>query len=120
MAHILVIEDDVAIRDLLRDVLEHHGHEVHVAADGREGLEAFHRYGADLVITDILMPDQEGLQTISELRQDNPDLKIVAVSGGGVIGSQTYLDRARDLGADRTIQKPFSVADVLAAVRELS
>lgn len=119
MARILVVDDEAPIRDVMRKMLERAGHVVIEAGDGLEAMQVFEASPTDLVITDILMPDQEGLQTIMELRRDYPDLKIIAISGGGVVGPQTYLRMAEGFGADRTLSKPFTMNDLLEAVREL-
>ena len=88
------------------------GHEVLEAANGREGLGAFDLHQIDLVITDILMPEKEGIQTIMELRHDFPLVKIIAISGGGAVEPDTYLTMAQELGADSTLSKPFSLLDL--------
>jgi DNA-binding response OmpR family regulator len=118
MARILVIDDDEQIRTTLRRVLELEGHEVLVAADGKEGVKLFREQGADLIITDIVMPDKEGLETIMELRRDFRDAKIVAISGGGHIDGECYLMMAEQLGAGHTLTKPFEREQLLAAVGE--
>ena len=119
MGRIMVVEDDKAVRDLLRAMLERAGHEVTVAGNGREAIQRHRESPADLIITNILMPEKEGLETIQELRRDAPDLKIIAVSGGGQIGPADYLDIARRFGANRTFSKPFNRKELLQAVAEL-
>lgn len=116
---ILVIDDDEQMRVLLRQVMEWAGHEVVEAADGREGTRLQRQHRADLVITDLIMPEQEGLETITALRRDYPGLKIIAISGGGRIGPEAYLPAARELGADRVFSKPFDVQELAETVREL-
>lgn len=100
-------------------MLEKDSHEVIEAADGKVGLDLYRKTPADLIITDIFMPNQEELQTIKALRQDFPDAKIVAVSGGGRIKGFDYLDDAKLFGADKTLAKPFTSKDLLQAVGEL-
>lgn len=122
MAHILLIDDDSAVRSVMREVLERSGHEIRTAEDGEEGLRLFRERAADLIVTDLFMPDKEGIETIQELRQQAPDVKILAVSGGG-------LERARDpdgplsdaelFGADASLPKPFTVDELRRAVEEL-
>jgi len=119
MTRILVIDDEKPIRTLVRQMLEKAGYEVTEASDGKKGMTILREESSDLVITDILMPDQEGLQTIKELRRDYPEVKIIAISGGGAVGPETYLQTARRFGADRTLTKPFSRDDLLRAVGEL-
>jgi DNA-binding NtrC family response regulator len=83
VARILVIDDDEQILRTLHQVLEMEGHEVLDAPNGKEGMRIFEEHGADLVVTDIVMPEKEGIETIKELHEGNPDLKIIAISGGG-------------------------------------
>ncbi len=119
MARILIIDDDESIRSLLQLMLERIGHTTEVAANGREGLEKIREAGFDLVITDLIMPEKEGIKTIQELRRTHPALKIIAMSGGGRIGSHDYLPLARLLGASRTLPKPFDSDQLAAAVTEV-
>jgi CheY-like chemotaxis protein len=119
MARILIIEDEEEIRAVFREILERSGYEVEEAANGEEGLKLQRTRAADLIITDILMPDKEGLETISELRRDFPEAEIIAISGGGQIGAVEYLDIAKRLGAARTLNKPILSEELLAAVSSL-
>ena len=119
MAHILVIDDEVQIRDVLRTVLERVGYDVTEAGDGNEGLQIYAEGGVDLVVTDIIMPEKGGIDTIMDLRRDFPEAKIIAISGGGMCGDVSYLDMALGVGADRAIGKPFVLDDFLESVEEL-
>ena len=119
MARILVIEDDLEVREMLRDILEHGGYEVDEASDGEEGLKLFREKQADLIITDIIMPKKEGIETITDLRVEFPDVKVIAMSGGGRLGPEPYLEVAKGFGANRIIMKPFTTAEILNAVQEL-
>jgi CheY-like chemotaxis protein len=119
MPHILVIDDEVQIREVLRTVLERVGYTVSEAGNGIEGLKVFADGGIDLVVTDIIMPEKGGIDTIMDLRRDFPHCKIIAISGGGMCGEVSYLDMAIGVGADRAIGKPFVLDDFLAAVEEL-
>jgi DNA-binding response OmpR family regulator len=119
MKHILVVDDDVGIRDLLTAMLEREGYEVSAAADGKEAIRLFRRNPAELIITDIIMPEQEGLKTISDLRRAHPEVRIIAISGGGQYGLGEYLDVATALGADQTFAKPFDRLELVKAVRKL-
>jgi len=116
---ILLIEDDELLRDTLRKTFVRAGYEVDDAANGRAALQAYRRQRSDLVITDIVMPDTEGLETIMELRRLAPDVKIVAISGAGTGRAGDYLDVARRLGATRILAKPFSGDEVLAVVADV-
>jgi CheY-like chemotaxis protein len=115
----MVVEDDSAVKELLREILERAGHEVTAAGNGKEAMALYKKSPADLIITNILMPEKEGLETIQELRRENPDIKIIAISGGGQIGPADYLEVARRFGATRTFSKPFDRKELLRAVEEL-
>ena len=120
MARILVIDDDDAIRELFKKMLERAGHQVVDAFNGRDGIRKFVEDPAELVITDIFMPEKEGLETIRELRRVCPEVKILAVSGGiRAMNSTVSLGLAKSLGADRTVRKPVTKADLLTAVDDL-
>jgi DNA-binding response OmpR family regulator len=116
MAVVLVIEDDDHLRRLLRAVLERAGHTVEDAPNGAAGLKQFSTHPADVVVTDIIMPEKEGLETIIELKRDHPEVKIIAISGGGARLDAQYLPSAKALGADCTIEKPFEPREVIEAV----
>jgi DNA-binding NtrC family response regulator len=115
MATILIIDDEEMMRVLLRSTLKGAGYEVVEAANGRQGLELYRRRPTDLVITDILMPEMNGLDMILELTRYFLDAKVIAISGEG--GEKNVLDVAKLLGARRTFRKPFSMLELLDAVR---
>lgn len=120
MPRILVIEDERQIREVLKQILEKSAYEVDLAEDGRRGLELYRKQAADLVITDIIMPNKDGLETIEELMAQNPHLPIIAISGGGPgQKAQFALDVAKMCGAIRVLAKPFSRKEILEAVTEL-
>lgn len=119
MAKILVFDDEPSILLMIKKMLEKAGYEVEVALNGREGLELFEKNKPDLLITDIIMPEKEGLETIFELRRKHPDLKIIAISGGGRIGPDGYLPGAKLLGANITFSKPLVPKEFLQAVTKL-
>ena len=119
MGKILVIDDEDQIRAMLRQALESSGHEVLEAINGKEGVRIYQEQPADLVITDILMPEKEGIETIMVLKQAHPGMPILAISGGGRSGAMDFLDMARALGADEALQKPFRRAELLEAVNRL-
>lgn len=117
MPRILVIEDDDLLRGVLVSALQHAGYEVTQAGNGEEGLELFRALPADLVITDIVMPVQEGVETIQQLRRKSEALPIIAMSGG-VANAKLYLTIAGRMGATRVLAKPFTPQHLLAVVAE--
>lgn len=119
MSRILVIDDETSIVSMLERFFQRLEHEVVTAANGEEGLRSFSTQPADLVITDILMPHKEGFETIRELRAISPDVKIVAISGGGRNESATYLQFAQTFGADRSLSKPLKLAELEQIINEL-
>lgn len=118
MAFILVIDDEPLMRRTVRTALEKAGHTVQEAGDGNEGLKKFAAAKPDLVITDIVMPDREGVETVGELRRLDAQLPIIAISGGGAVGGTLFLDLASQLGATATATKPIRNADLLRLVEE--
>ncbi|MGH7033572.1 MAG: response regulator [Stellaceae bacterium] len=119
MATILVIDDDAAVRRVLVRSLAGAGHEIVEAEDGSSGLARFRECAPTLVITDIVMPQTEGIETIREIRRAAPQVKILAISGSSIAGSAHYLDMARKLGADVTLVKPIRPAELRDAVAAL-
>ena len=119
MKRILLIEDDEAVRTLISGALTGAGYEVFEAADGKKGMKLYEEVQPDLVITDLVMPEKDGIETIIELRRDFPRVKIIAVSGGGRYGQDSYLQVAGKLGAERALAKPYKISDLLEAVREV-
>ena len=105
MAYILVMEDERIIQTIIKRYLEREGHEVAVAGDGEEGIRMYEQRPADLVLTDIIMPKKEGIETIRDLKKISPDVKIIAMSGGGKIDSEDYLDLAGKFGVKETFTK---------------
>ena len=116
---ILVIDDEPSVLDLLQRILEGEGYAVEVASNGLEGVELFRLQPCDLVISDMVMPVKDGLQTILELRNIAPNLPVIAISGGGVISKERYLTVAGYLGRVKTIAKPFAVEAIVKAVAGL-
>lgn len=116
---ILLIDDDDLFRKAVRLMLEHAGHTVVEAPEGAAGLRLYRSGRFDVVITDLIMPGKEGLETIRELKAVDPAVKIIAVSGGGRIDSRDYLPLAKALGAARIMDKPFSDTDLLTAIRDV-
>ncbi len=117
MQSVLVVDDQDQVRQLIRETLEQAGYEVEEACDGKEGLERYRAKSPDLVIMDILMPDQDGLEAIMTLRREFPDTPVIAMTGGSdMIGVLNILDVAKMLGARQTLQKPFELKVLLDAV----
>jgi CheY-like chemotaxis protein len=119
MAQVLIIEDETNLRGIIRSILEEAGHDVTEACDGSEIAELLADHVPDLVITDILMPEKEGIQTIIELHRNCPSLKIIGMSGGGMEGPEHYLDMAKEFGADTTLRKPFNKEKLLKTVNSV-
>lgn len=114
MKKILVIDDDAAVRESLSDCLAMDGFEVLSAPNGREGLRICEESSPDVVLTDIVMPDMDGIEVVQALRDLHPACKVIAMSGGWRLGTSDFLRIAKSLGADATLAKPFDL-DVLAA-----
>jgi DNA-binding NtrC family response regulator len=119
MTHILVIDDDVMICNVLRRTLERSGYTVTEAYDGQKGLAAHKADPADLVITDMIMPGMEGIETIMQFKRHSPTMKIIAMSGGGMGRGTDYLAIAKKFGAHHTIAKPFTMQAITTAVSEV-
>lgn len=116
---ILVFDDDPALRAVLIAVLRNAGFEAEGASDGAAGMALFRRQPADLVITDIVMPNQEGIETVRELRRLSPTVKIIAISDGGRTGSLNFLRIAKEFGADAALAKPFRNPELIDLVKQL-
>ncbi len=119
MARILVIDDDVKLRELIRRFLEGAGYEVIIAENGRVALDIQRQTPADVIITDIFMPEKQGTEIIMDLSLEFPKAKVIAISGGGNVADIDFLKLAENLGALKTFQKPFKQEELLAAVKEL-
>jgi len=115
----LVVDDDPTVRESLEILLEHYGFQVAVARNGRQGLAAFDKVVPDVVLTDIMMPEQDGIETIAAMRKARPDAKIVAMSGANPVGKANYLRMAVKLGADRGVPKPLSARELLSVLRAI-
>ncbi len=118
MAHILVIEDDRTIREVIRTLLEMESHQVTEAEDGKEALELLETINVDIVITDIFLPRLSGIKVIKILKKQNSKIKIIAISGAG--NGAYNLQSLTEIGADRFLEKPFEMGELLNAIKELS
>ena len=129
MANILIIDDEKDVRVVLKEVLRRAGHDVTLAANGREGLEKLAAEGADVVVTDVIMPGINGVAMVQQIREAHPDMPIIVISGGGnvapmdyepgAISTSAYLASATIAGANRTLTKPFERQALVDAVQEL-
>ncbi len=119
MAGVMIVEDDASLRQLLREAFENRKFTVITAADGREALRKFKPSVVDVVITDLLMPEEDGLVVIMKIREMKPAVKLVAISGGGKAGPGSYLQIAGKLGADLLLAKPFLPTELVMKVRAL-
>jgi CheY-like chemotaxis protein len=118
-ATVLVIDDNPMVLQALVFLLEDHGFKVLTATDGVQGLHIYRTHRPDVVMTDIIMPEKEGVALTRELRTEFPDAKIVAMSGGGRMGNSDYVAIARSLGADAGLYKPFDDEEVISTLRSL-
>lgn len=116
MPRILIIDDDAAVRTTVRVLLERAGYDILEAGDGREGSRMLD--GVDLVITDLLMPEVDGVDLLGMIRREGRSVPVIAMSGGGKVDSKSYLDVAKALGAFATIAKPFDLDHLLSTVRD--
>lgn len=119
MPKILVIDDDASMRRMVERILVNAGHQVVEAANGVQGMRLFLTETPDIVVTDIIMPDQEGIQTIREMRAAGSKAGIIAMSGGGVGDGSLYLALAGELGADAVLSKPFRPTELVELIEKL-
>lgn len=121
MISVLIIDDNNDFRELLKEVLEKSGYKVYDASNGDDGIKLYREKRADIVITDMIMPEKEGLETMIELRAEFPDVKIIAISGDGFEEPVNYLDGAKLIGgALCTFTKPFAMKDMIDAIEEIA
>lgn len=119
MSKILLIDDDSHFREMFAELLKRENYEVIESSDGRNAVPLFESHKPDLVITDIIMPDKEGIETILDLKKNNPNIKIIAISGGGRTNAMDNLRSARLLGASVTFEKPFDNKEILQTISDL-
>ena len=117
---ILVVDDDAFLRGLTGEALETAGYEIVVASDGAEAIKKARDENFDLVVTDILMPKRDGMDVIQEIKQTRPSLKILAISSGGAAGHVSVLQIAEANGSDGSLQKPFTPAQLLEKISEIT
>ncbi len=118
MARILLVDDDDLSRSTVHQMLERAGHEVTSTGNGREGITMVQQAPFELVITDLIMPDTDGLELIQELNRLTPSVRVLAISGGGRVNANEYLTVARKFGASAVLAKPFSTAELREAIAQ--
>jgi DNA-binding response OmpR family regulator len=116
---ILVVDDDTSVLDVLSEMLRLEGHDVTTAENGKDAVHWVVNQGFDLVITDLIMPEKEGLETITDIRRQSSEMPIIAISGGGRVGPNDYLETARFIGANATLAKPFAREELISTVDSL-
>jgi len=119
MPGILLVEDDSDLREMLKVSLLRQNFSVLEASNGKEAIAHFKPSITDLVVTDLLMPEEDGIKVIIKIRELKPSIKIIAISGGGKVGPGNYLKLAKALGADAVYSKPFSITDLILKIEEL-
>ena len=119
MSAILIVDDDTSVLDVMSEMLRLEGHQVTVAENGEQAVSCVSRDEFDLVITDLIMPEKEGLETIADIRRQYAEIPIIAISGGGRLGPNDYLETARFIGANATLAKPFARTELIKAVDSL-
>ncbi len=119
MKKILIVDDDDLIRDLLYEILVDKGYKVYEAENGNRALQLLKSETFDLIITDIIMPDKEGIETIIDIKKKLPQAKIIAMSGGGQLDANSYLSIAKKLGVQQTVSKPFDPIELMNIIEEL-
>jgi YesN/AraC family two-component response regulator len=119
MYDILVVDDEPMIRDGLKVALEMEGHRTSTASDGNEALQMVDEKKPHVIITDIIMPESDGIEVICTVKESNPDIKILAISGGGRISASDHLKIAKQLGATGVLTKPFSTEELICEINKL-
>jgi CheY-like chemotaxis protein len=119
MPGILIVEDDKELREMLKMSLLRRNFTVLEAENGKAAITHFKPLITDLVVTDLIMPEEDGLKVVIKLRELKPSIKIIAISGGGKVGPGSYLNLAKALGADAIYSKPFSINDLIAKIEQL-
>lgn len=120
MKKILVVDDEFQVREMISSMLKRYGYETVTASNGFDAWEKIEKDVFDLIITDLIMPEKQGMELIIELRKINPSIKIIAITGGGLLGvSDEYLEVAEHFGANKVLSKPFDYSNLIDAVKEL-
>jgi CheY-like chemotaxis protein len=116
---VLIVDDNADIRSFVKIVLERAGFQAQVAADGERALELQRAHPVDVLITDIFMPERDGIELIHQFKSEFPQVKIIAMSGGGRISKRDYLPLVADIGADLVLRKPFAADTLLSMLQDL-
>ena len=119
MARILIVDDETDLRGMFKMLFESNGYEVIEASNGNEAIELYRSSPVDLIIMDVFMPEKEGIETILELTSEFPDVNVIAISGGGKVGTRDCLDSALEFGAKRVFTKPVTADRLLRAVEQI-
>jgi CheY-like chemotaxis protein len=119
MPGVLIVEDDKELREMLKMSLQRRGFLVLEADNGKDAITHFKPLITDLVVTDLIMPEEDGLKVVIKLRELKPSIRIIAISGGGKVGPGSYLNLAKALGADAIYSKPFSINDLIVKIEQL-
>ncbi|MBU1387826.1 MAG: response regulator [Proteobacteria bacterium] len=119
MKKVLIIEDEISVRTFFKTMIEKNGYQVFEAADGKQGIRIYKENLPDLVITDLIMPEKEGIETIKDLKALNPDARIIAISGGGINDPKIYLNLAAKLGTICTFVKPVDNEILLSTIKKI-
>ena len=120
MKKIVIIEDDQIIRESLKEILEMNSFQVFAIDSGIDLMKKITEFRPDVLITDIIMPDKDGIEIIIEAKKTLTDIKLIAISGGGRIDSESYLNTAKYLGADATLKKPFTHEQLISVIKSLT
>ncbi len=119
MYKILIVDDEAPVRKLLKTILERNDYQVLEASNGNQGINQFKEHNPDLIVTDLIMPEKEGLESIRKIKKMSPNVPIIAISGGGITDPKMYLNLASKFGAVRTFSKPIDNKILLSAIKEL-
>ena len=119
MHRVMIIEDETELREMIKTTLIRRKYTVFEAENGKDALNHFKPSMTDLVVTDLIMPEEDGLKVIMKLKELKPSIKIIAISGGGKAGPGGYLNLAKALGAHAVLSKPFSISDLVSKIEEL-
>lgn len=119
MSTILIIDDEDVVRKMLRKLFEKNGYQIIEASNGIQGMKMFTEHKPDLIITDLIMPEKEGLELIRELKKNDPNVKIIAISGGGITDPLMYLNLAVTFGAVKAFSKPMDMDLLIETVKEI-